>query len=125
MEHHTPADVALQHPDFRRVLWTGEHAQLVVMTIQPGDAIGAETHERGDQILSFISGTGEAVIAGETQAVGPGDVVAVPAGTHHDLRNTGSEPLVLATVYGPPEHPDGTVHATKAEADAAEEAEGH
>lgn len=125
MEHHTPADVALQHPDFRRVLWTGAHTQLVVMTIQPGDAIGAETHERGDQILSFISGTGEAVIAGETQAVGPGDVVAVPAGTHHDLRNTGSAPLVLATVYGPPEHPDGTVHATKAEADAAEEAEGH
>jgi mannose-6-phosphate isomerase-like protein (cupin superfamily) len=125
VKHHRPADVAADHPDFRRVLWTGEHTQLVVMTIQPGDAIGAETHDHNDQILAFTSGTGEAVVDGETRPVGPGDVVAVPAGVHHDFRNTGDEPLVLTTVYGPPEHPDGTVHATKAEADAAEEAEGH
>jgi mannose-6-phosphate isomerase-like protein (cupin superfamily) len=71
VEHHRPADVAADHPDFRRVLWTGEHTQLVVMTIQPGDAIGAETHDHNDQILAFTSGTGEAVIAGETRPIGP------------------------------------------------------
>jgi mannose-6-phosphate isomerase-like protein (cupin superfamily) len=104
---------------FRRTIVTGEHAQLVVMTIQPGEEIGEETHE-GDQLLYFVDGVGEAIIEGESSAVGPGDVVFVPAGTLHNFVNTGSEPLRLATVYAPPEHPPGTVHETKAEADAAE-----
>jgi mannose-6-phosphate isomerase-like protein (cupin superfamily) len=114
------ATVAEQSADFRRVLWTGKHTQLVIMTIPPGGEIGAETHEHTDQILTFVSGAGEADVAGRTTSVLQGDLVTVPAGTRHNFRNTGVNPLVLFTVYGPPEHADGTVHATKEEADAAE-----
>ena len=120
MKHFAIATVAEQSADFRRVLWTGMHAQLVIMTIPPGGEIGEEIHEDTDQILTFISGTGEAVVADQTPLVTQGDLVAVPAGTRHNFRNTGVNPLVLYTVYGPPEHPDGVVHATKEEADAAE-----
>ena len=96
------------------------------MTIQPGDDIGLETHEHNDQILSFVSGVGKAEVAGETREVKQGDIVVVPAGVEHNFTNTGPNPLVLYTVYGPPEHDDGTVHGTKAEADEAEAAEhGH
>ena len=112
--------LARENEDFRRVLETGEHAQLVAMTIQPGEEIGAETHE-GDQILFFVEGEGEAVLDGRSSPVGPGDYVFVPAGTLHNFVNMGSEPLRLLTTYAPPEHPHGTVHRTKAEADAAEE----
>jgi mannose-6-phosphate isomerase-like protein (cupin superfamily) len=121
MHHFTIATVAEQSADFRRVLWTGRHTQLVIMTIPPGGEIGAEVHEDTDQILTFVSGTGAADVAGETREVAQGDLVAVPAGTRHNFRNTGANPLVLYTVYGPPEHAEGTVHATKAEADDAEE----
>ena len=115
------ATMAEQSADFRRVLWTGKHTQLVIMTIPPGGEIGAETHEDTDQILTFVSGSGEADVGGQTTPVTQGDLVTVPAGTRHNFRNTGVNPLVLYTVYGPPEHADGTVHATKAQADAAEE----
>jgi len=118
--HFTIATVAEQSADFRRVLWTGGHTQLVIMTIPAGGEIGEEVHEDTDQILSFVSGTGEADLAGRTTAVAQGDLVVVPAGTRHNFRNTGVNPLVLYTVYGPPEHADGVVHTTKAEADAAE-----
>jgi mannose-6-phosphate isomerase-like protein (cupin superfamily) len=121
MEQFTIATVAEKSPDFRRVLWTGEHTQLVIMTIPPGGDIGEEVHEV-DQILTFVSGTAEARVAGETRPVEPGDLVAVPAGTRHNFINTGSNPLVLYTVYGPPEHADGAVHRTKEEAEALEEA---
>jgi mannose-6-phosphate isomerase-like protein (cupin superfamily) len=114
------ATVAEQSADFRRVLWTGRHAQLVIMTIPPGGEIGEETHEDTDQILTFVSGTGQAIVADQTHQIAQGDLVAVPAGTRHNFRNTGVNPLVLYTVYGPPEHADGVVHATKEEADAAE-----
>jgi mannose-6-phosphate isomerase-like protein (cupin superfamily) len=121
MPHFSIATVAEQSADFRRVLWTGRHTQLVIMTIPPGGEIGREVHEETDQILTFVSGTGEADVAGQTRQVVPGDLVAVPAGTEHNFRNTGVNPLVLYTVYGPPEHADGAVHATKEQADAAEE----
>lgn len=121
MQHFSIAAVAEQSADFRRVLWTGEHAQLVIMTIPPGGEIGAETHEHNDQILTFVSGTGQADVAGQTKAVAPGDLVAVPAGTLHNFRNTGVNPLVLYTMYGPADHAVGAVHATKEAADAAEE----
>jgi mannose-6-phosphate isomerase-like protein (cupin superfamily) len=121
MQHFSIAAVAEQSADFRRVLWTGEHAQLVIMTIPPVGEIGAETHEHNDQILTFVSGTGEADVAGQTKAVAPGDLVAVPAGTLHNFRNTGVNPLVLYTMYGPADHAVGAVHATKEAADAAEE----
>jgi mannose-6-phosphate isomerase-like protein (cupin superfamily) len=122
MQHFAIATVAEQSAAFRRVLWTGVHLQLVIMTIPPGGEIGEEVHEDTDQILSFVSGTGEAVVAGETAKVTQGDLVAVPAGTRHNFRNTGANPLVLYTVYGPPAHAEGTVHATKEEAEAAEAA---
>lgn len=122
MEHYTIATVAEESPDFRRVLWTGEHTQLVVMTIPPGGEIGEEVHEDIDQILTFVSGIGEAIISGQKKKVAQGDLVVVPAGKKHNFVNTGENPLILYTVYGPPEHADGAVHKTKEEADAAEEA---
>jgi mannose-6-phosphate isomerase-like protein (cupin superfamily) len=121
VEHLTIATVAETNPDFRRVLWTGKHTQLVIMTIPPGGEIGQEVHPDTDQILTFVSGVGEARIDGETQEVTQGDLVCVPAGAEHNFVNTGPNPLVLYTVYGPPEHADGAVHHTKEEADEAEE----
>jgi mannose-6-phosphate isomerase-like protein (cupin superfamily) len=121
MEHFTIATVAEQSADFRRVLWTGRHSQLVIMTIPAGEDIGEEVHENNDQILTFVSGVCEAVVGGERRQCTPGDLVAVPAGTKHNFVNTGPNPLVLYTVYGPPEHPDGTVHRTKEEAEASEQ----
>jgi mannose-6-phosphate isomerase-like protein (cupin superfamily) len=122
MEHFTIATVAEQSADFRRVLWTGQHTQLVIMTIPPGGEIGEEVHEGIDQILTFVSGTAEARVAGETKEVTAGDLVVVPAGTKHNFVNSGPNPLVLYTVYGPPDHAPGVVHRTKEEADAAEAA---
>jgi mannose-6-phosphate isomerase-like protein (cupin superfamily) len=92
------------------------------MTIPPGGEIGEEVHEGIDQILTFVSGTGEARVSGRTKAVAAGDLVVVPSGKKHNFVNTGPNPLVLYTVYGPPEHADGVVHRTKEEADEAEEA---
>jgi mannose-6-phosphate isomerase-like protein (cupin superfamily) len=120
MEHFTIATVAEKSPDFRRVLWTGKHTQLVVMTIPPDGEIGEEVHEENDQILTFVSGVGEARVAGETKAVAAGDLVVVPAGTRHNFVNSGPNPLVLYTVYGPADHADGVVHHTKEEAERAE-----
>lgn len=120
MEHFDTVALAETSTDFRRVLWTGTHTQLVVMAIPAGEEIGTEVHEDNDQILAFVSGTGTADVAGETRPVAAGDVVVVPAGTEHNFVNSGTEPLVLTTIYGPPDHAPGTVHATKAEADAAE-----
>ena len=121
MQHFTIATVADRSADFRRVLWTGEHSQLVIMTVPPDGEIGEEVHEGIDQILTFVSGTGEARVGGEKKDVAPGDLVVVPSGVRHNFVNTGPNPLVLYTVYAPPEHADGAVHRTKAEADAAEE----
>src|SRR3954453_19993331 len=120
MEHFTIATVAEESADFRRVLWTGKHTQLVIMTIPAGGEIGEEVHEV-DQILTFVSGTGEARVSGNTRKVAQGDLVVVPAGTKHDFLNTGQNPLILYTVYGPPEHADGAVHETKEQADRLEE----
>ncbi|MGH2931380.1 MAG: cupin domain-containing protein [Gaiellaceae bacterium] len=112
-------EAAKQNQYFRQTLVTGEHSQVVVMTLQPGEDIGEETHD-GDQILFFVEGVGEAVLEGETSPVWPNDMVFVPAGTLHNFVNTGDDKLRLVTTYAPPEHPDGTVHRTKAEAEAAE-----
>ena len=120
MEHFTIATVAEESADFRRVLWTGEHTQLVIMTIPPGGEIGEEVHEV-DQILTFVSGTGKAIVSGSERNVAQGDLVVVPAGKKHNFLNEGPNPLVLYTVYGPPDHADGAVHKTKEEADEMEE----
>lgn len=105
---------------FRREILTGEHEQVVVMTIPPGGEIGDEVHPDTDQVLTFVDGTGEARLDGETTEVEPNDLVFVRAGTRHNFVNTGDRPLRLITIYAPPEHDPGTVHQTKAEADAAE-----
>jgi mannose-6-phosphate isomerase-like protein (cupin superfamily) len=118
--HYTIATEAEKSADFRRVLWTGEHSQLVIMTIPPDGEIGEEVHEV-DQILTFVSGTGKAIVSGSEKSVAQGDLVVVPAGKKHNFLNTGANPLILYTVYGPPEHADGAVHATKEEADRLEE----
>ncbi|MEV6492440.1 cupin domain-containing protein [Actinoplanes sp. NPDC051633] len=120
MKHWTIATEAEQSPDFRRVLWTGKHTQVVIMTIPEGGEIGEEVHEV-DQILTFVSGTAKAKVGGATRNVSQGDLVVVPAGTKHNFKNAGPLPLVLYTVYGPPEHADGAVHKTKEEADRLEE----
>ena len=106
---------------FRRVLYTGEHLQLVLMTLQPGEEIGEETHDDRDQFFRIEEGTGEIHIDGKKNSVADDFAVIVPAGALHKVVNTGDKPLRLYTIYGPPEHVEGTVHKTKAEADASHE----
>jgi mannose-6-phosphate isomerase-like protein (cupin superfamily) len=115
--------LARSNQDFRRVIDTGEHSQLVAMTIPAGGEIGEEVHPEEDQILVFVEGNADAILEGRSSPVGPNDLVFVKSGTRHNFVNTGDGPLRLITVYAPPEHPPGTVHATKEEADAAEEHE--
>ncbi len=105
---------------FRTVLHTGAHTQVVVMTLQAGEDIGAEVHEHNDQVLVFVEGTARAEVAGQTRDVAAGDMVIVPARTPHNFVNTGDGLLRLYTVYGPPDHADETVHQTKADALHAE-----
>jgi mannose-6-phosphate isomerase-like protein (cupin superfamily) len=105
---------------FRRVVVTGEHEQVVVMTIPPGGDIGEEVHPGTDQVLAFVDGRGTAQLDGRSSVVGPNDLVFVHAGTRHNFLNTGDVPLRLITIYAPPEHAPGTVHQTKADAEAAE-----
>jgi mannose-6-phosphate isomerase-like protein (cupin superfamily) len=107
---------------FRQVLYTGKYAQLVVMCLQPGEEIGNEVHDTVDQFFRIEEGKAKFVFNGnEKNLVKAGDAVIVPAGTFHNVINTSSKnPLRLYTVYSPPNHPDGTVHKTKAQAEAAE-----
>lgn len=105
---------------FRRVLTTGEHTQVVVMTLGAGEEIGEEVHPDTDQLLLFLAGRGEARLDGRADPVDEDDLVFVRAGTRHNFVNTGDGPMRILTVYAPPEHPDGTVHLTKADAEAAE-----
>jgi mannose-6-phosphate isomerase-like protein (cupin superfamily) len=107
--------------DFRRVLYTGHHLQLVLMTLKPGEEIGSEVHEDRDQFFRFEEGAGTVDIDDNSYSVEDGSGIIVPAGARHNVRNTGDAPLKLYTLYGPPEHVDGLVEATKAEADATHE----
>ena len=107
--------------DFRRVLYTGHHLQLVLMTIQPGEEIGSEVHEDRDQFFRFEEGSGTVDVDDNSYTVEDGSGVIVPAGARHNVRNTGDAPLKLYTLYGPPEHVDALVQATKADADATHE----
>lgn len=104
--------------NFRRVLFTGPNSQLVVMSIPPGGEVGAETHKYTEQTLFFLSGRGEGELDGKKFPIIPGDVVVVVPGTEHNFINTGKEDLKIYTVYAPPNHIDGRVHKTKADADA-------
>ena len=104
--------------DFRRVLYTGNHLQLVLMTLQPGEEIGEEVHDGRDQFFRFEEGEGVVDIDGVENRVEDGSGVIVPSGARHNVRNTGDQPLKLYNIYGPPEHQDAIVHATKADAEA-------
>lgn len=104
--------------NFRRVIFTGNNSQLVVMNIPPGGEVGEETHVYTEQTIFFLSGVGEGMFNGEQFPVGPGDVMVVVSGTKHNIKNTGTEDLKLYTVYAPPNHIDGRVHRTMAESDA-------
>lgn len=114
-------DLTIQNEFFRKVLYTDTRLQLVVMSLRPGEDIGMETHDL-DQFIRVEAGEGKAVLDGEEHVLRDGSVVIVPQGTEHNIINTSSEyPLKLYTLYAPPEHKDGTVHATKAEALTREE----
>lgn len=110
-----------ENKNFRKVIYTGERSQLVVMSLKVKEDIGMEVHEGIDQILFFVEGMCEATVAGKTWAVKEGDAVFVPAGTQHNFKNVGKTELKLYTVYSPPEHPDGTIHKTKEDAMRDEE----
>jgi len=112
---------------FRQVLYTGKYAQLVLMCLQPGEEIGNEVHAKVDQFFRIEQGEASFVFNGtEKHTAKDGDAVIVPAGTYHNVINTSKTgKLKLYTLYSPPNHPDKTVHKTKADADKAEAAEHH
>lgn len=109
--------LAVDNDDFRRVLYTAKHCQLVVMSLKPKEDIGAEVHKL-DQFFRVEAGSGEAVLDGVRTAITAGFAVVVPAGAKHNITNTGDVPLKLYTLYSPPNHRDGIVHHTRAEAEA-------
>ncbi|MHB1118066.1 MAG: cupin domain-containing protein [Minisyncoccota bacterium] len=112
-----------ENVNFRKVLFTGERSQLVVMDIPTGGEVGKEQHMNVEQTLFFLSGTGKAILNGEETVVGAGDVVVVTPGTEHNFLNTGIDPLKIYTLYAPANHIDGRIHGTKADADADDEDE--
>jgi mannose-6-phosphate isomerase-like protein (cupin superfamily) len=113
-------DLAVRNSDFRQVLYTAKHCQLVLMALKPKEDIGAEVHKL-DQFFRVEEGSGEAVLDGITTAISTGFAVLVPAGTKHNIINTGSIPMKLYTLYSPPNHRDGIVHHTRADAEADNE----
>ena len=105
-------EAAIQNDMFRKVLFTAEHSQLVLMSLKPGEDIGTETH-RLDQFIRVEAGRGTAYLNGAEYSLEDGTAVIIPAGTEHNILNSGQESLKLYTIYSPPEHKDGIVHATK------------
>jgi mannose-6-phosphate isomerase-like protein (cupin superfamily) len=110
-----------RNSDFRHVLYTGKHLQLVLMALEPGEEIGEEVHADRDQFFRVEKGKGEIWIDGTRTKIDGDWGIVVPAGARHNIKNTGEKPLKLYTLYGPPEHADRTVHATKADAMRTEE----
>jgi mannose-6-phosphate isomerase-like protein (cupin superfamily) len=112
-------DLTLSNDNFRKVIYTGQHAQLVLMSLLPSEEIGMEVHPTTDQFLRIEKGEGKVVMNGEEHLVKDGSAIIVPAGTEHNVINTSSEnSMKLYTVYSPSHHKDGTVHKTKKEAEA-------
>lgn len=114
-------DLTERNKDFRRVLYTGKHLQLVLMSLRPGEEIGEEVHEDHDQFFRVEKGKGEIWIDGVRSKIKSDVAMIVPAGARHNVVNTGDKALKLYTLYGPPEHRDAVVRATKAEAEAEPE----
>lgn len=111
----------VSNDDFRRVLFTGRHSQLVLMSLNPREEIGLEVHETVDQFFRIEAGEAQIIMDGERREVRDGDALVVPAGTEHNVINTSAtEKLKLYTIYSPANHKDGTIHKTKAEAEADE-----
>jgi len=113
-------DISVKNEDFRHVLYTARNCQLVVMSLKPKEEIGMEVHHL-DQFFRVEEGSGEAILDGITTPISAGFAVIVPAGTNHNIINTGSVPLKLYTIYAPPNHRDGVIHHTRAEAELDEE----
>jgi len=113
---HLEEDVK-KNSNFRKVLYTGHHSQLVLMSLLPGEEIGMEVHPKNDQFFRFDQGEGKVIVDGNEYEVKDGDAVLVPAGAEHNVINTGSEPLRFYTIYSPPHHKDGIVRKTKKEAE--------
>lgn len=111
---------AMKNTTFRTVLATSKHTQVVVMDVKPGEDIGKEIHPNEDQVLYLISGRGTIYMDGKEMDFNKGDCVLVPAGTEHNFTTIGDESMKIISTYSPPHHPDGTVHKTKADAEAAE-----
>lgn len=111
---------ARENTAFRREVTTGAHQQVVVMTIPPEGEVGEEVHPDTDQLVIVLDGRAEARLEGDVSIVSPGEIVFVAAGVRHNFLNRGDGPMRLISIYAPPEHAPGTVHRTKAEADAAE-----
>lgn len=109
-----------QNDNFRKVIFTAPHSQLVLMSLKPGEEIGSEVHSNVDQFFRIEVGEGKVVIEGKETPISDGSAIVVPAGNRHNVINTGSGPLKLYTIYSPPNHPDGTIHRTKQEAEAYE-----
>lgn len=115
-------NLTLNNDYFRQVLFTGQHLQVVVMSLKPNEDIGVEVHEIVDQFLRVETGEGKVIINGEEHSVKDGDAFVVPAGAQHNVLNTSSEKfLKLYTIYAPPHHKDGTIHTTKQDAEADKE----
>ncbi|OGI27988.1 MAG: cupin [Candidatus Moranbacteria bacterium RIFOXYB1_FULL_43_19] len=108
-------EAAKENENFRQVLYTGKNSQLVVMALKPGEEIGEEVHTL-DQFIRIEAGKGKAVLAGTEHEIEDDWAIVVPAGMKHNFVNTGDEPMKLYTIYSPPEHRDGVVHATKEDA---------
>lgn len=113
-------DETKKNTDFRRVLYTAKNSQLVLMSLNAGEEIGEEMHQV-DQFIRVEIGSGKSVLNGEEHELAQDSAIVIPAGTKHNVVNTGGETMKLYTIYSPPQHADGTIHKTKAEADAAEE----
>ncbi len=106
--------------DFRKVLYTGPHSQLVVMSLKPGEDIGKEVH-KVDQFIRIERGDGDLVMGGKLSKIHVESAFVIPAGTEHNVTNTGTGDMKLYSIYSPPQHRDGTVHATKADSERDEE----
>ncbi len=123
MFHENIKKLARENDNYRKVVYTGDVSQVVLMNLLPGEEIGMETHPVTDQILFLVEGEGEAIVKGETSIFKESDIVFVPAGTPHNFKNTGDKPLKLYTIYSPPVHRDGLVVKTKDEALEEEQSE--
>ncbi|MGN7787173.1 cupin domain-containing protein [Niabella sp. 22666] len=113
--------LTLENENFRKVLYTSKHMQLVLMSLLPGEEIGEEIHDENDQFFRFEQGNGQCFIDDNKYEVADGDIIIIPSGAKHNVINTGSDSLKMYTIYAPPHHKDGIVRATKKEAEENEE----